>query len=78
MSTLDREERRTIEEAILDALADADGRLHCGRSLTVRLYVVAGLCRQADTPVDIATEFAVKLRRIVAEAAAAEPERTLQ
>ncbi|MCO5083372.1 MAG: hypothetical protein M9955_17160 [Rhizobiaceae bacterium] len=56
-----------IESDILDLLADEDGELDLGNSLTALLYVTAGLCCQAteQRPADLAIEFATKLFRLI-------------
>lgn len=56
------------ERAILDLLSDEDDEYHTGEALTTLVNVVAGICAQARRPDDLAVEFAVKLRRRVADA----------
>lgn len=67
-----------IEAEILDLLCDEDDDLHVGEALTVLLHVAAGLCCCATThtPDELATEFAVKLRQLVARGT--QSERLLQ
>lgn len=58
-----------VESDILDLFTDETGAIHVGAALTALLHVTAGLCCQAtnQTPLNLATEFAVKLRQAVAQ-----------